>query len=281
MTNGISRIRQGISSLKPSEKKVADYILNNPEEVLEMSIASLAKASKVSEATIIRMCRALDFKGYQDLKLIISASINGNNDQPVKYQDISKSGSVSDIVKAVSFNNLRSIEDTLSVLDINEVEKAIIALDGARKIDVYGVGASGIIGQDFEQKCKRVNRWCEAYSDNHTRLTSAAHITSKDVVLVISYSGETQEIIESVQVAKRNGATIISVTGYSNNTVRNLADINLFASSVEQNIRSGAMASRIAQLNIIDIIYTGIASRNYQETVNYLDRTRDVIKNRR
>lgn len=281
MTNGISRIRQGVSSLKPSEKKVAEYILNNPEEVLNMSIASLAKESNVSEATIIRMCRALDFKGYQDLKLIISASINVNNDQPVKYQDISENGSVTDIVKAVSFNNLRSIEDTLSVLDINEVEKAIIALDGARKIDVYGVGASGIIGLDFEQKCKRINRWCEAYSDNHTQLTSAAHITSKDVVLAISYSGETKEIIESVNVAKRNGAIIISVTGYSNNTVRSLADINLFASSVEQNMRSGAMASRIAQLNIIDIIFTGIASRNYQNSVDYLDRTRDAIKNRR
>lgn len=281
MTNGLSRIQQGISSLKPSEQKAANYILSHPEEVLNMSIASLSEASKVSEATIIRMCRALNFTGYQALKLSLSASLNEPVSKDRKYQDISENGNIADIMKAVSFNNLRSIEDTLNVLDVKEIEKAITAIDHARKVDMYGVGASAIIALDFEQKCKRINRWCQAFSDNHTQLTSAVHLTSQDVVLAVSYSGETKEILESVRVAKNNGATIISLTGFTKNSLQRMADIRLYTSSQEKSIRSGAMASRIAQLNVIDILFTGIASKNYEETAYYLDRTGDVVKNRK
>jgi DNA-binding MurR/RpiR family transcriptional regulator len=280
LNRGITRIQQGVSSLKPAEQRVARYVLEHQAEVLNMSIAALAKESKVSEATIIRMCRALHFKGYQELKLSISASLNSSTSEMIKYQDISANGRIPEIIQAVSSNNLQSIQDTLSVLDVNEVERAIETLDKARKIDVYGTGASAIIALDFEQKFQRINRWCQAYSDNHSQLTSASHLTDQDVVLVISYSGETKEIIESIKIAKQNQATVISLTKYGHSTVKTLANIHLYASSLEQSIRSGAMASRIAQLNVIDIIFTGVASRHYNETVHYLEKTRKIISDR-
>jgi DNA-binding MurR/RpiR family transcriptional regulator len=280
LNRGSTRIQQGVTSLKPAEQRVARYILDHQVEVLNMSIARLAEESKVSEATIIRMCRALHFKGYQDLKLRISASLNSGKNETMEYQDISANGSTQEIIDAVSSNNLQSIQDTLSVLDKDEVEKAIAVLDKARKIDVYGAGASAIIAHDFEQKFQRINRWCQAFSDNHSQLTSASHLTGQDVVLVISYSGETKEIIESIQVAKQNKATIISLTKYGHSTVTSLADIHLYASSLEQSMRSGAMASRIAQLNVIDIIFTGVASKRYDETVYYLEKTRNAVIHR-
>jgi DNA-binding MurR/RpiR family transcriptional regulator len=280
LNRGITRIQQGVTSLKPAEQKVAQYILEHQVEVLSMSIARLAEESQVSEATIIRMCRALQFKGYQDLKLRISASLNSGTNEKMEYRDISANGSIQEIIHAVSSNNLQSIQDTLSVLDKDEVEKAIVALEKARKVDVYGVGASALIAHDFEQKFQRINRWCQAFSDNHSQLTSASHLTDQDVVLVISYSGETKEIIESIKQAKQNQATVISLTKYGHSTVRSLSDIHLYASSLEQSMRSGAMASRIAQLNVIDIIFTGIASRQYDETVHYLEKTRNALIHR-
>jgi DNA-binding MurR/RpiR family transcriptional regulator len=280
LNRGITRIQQGVTSLKPAEQKVAQYILEHQVEVLSMSIARLAQESQVSEATIIRMCRALQFKGYQDLKLRISASLNSGTNEKMEYRDISANGSIQEIIHAVSSNNLQSIQDTLSVLDKDEVEKAIVALEKARKVDVYGVGASALIAHDFEQKFQRINRWCQAFSDNHSQLTSASHLTDQDVVLVISYSGETKEIIESIKQAKQNQATVISLTKYGHSTVRSLSDIHLYASSLEQSMRSGAMASRIAQLNVIDIIFTGIASRQYDETVHYLEKTRNALIHR-
>ncbi|WP_209020982.1 MurR/RpiR family transcriptional regulator [Evansella clarkii] len=282
--NGLVKIKESASHLKPSEQKVANYIINHPQEILDLSISKLAKVCKVSEATIIRMCRSLGFKGFKELKLNISASLSMNETLNTKYEDISELKyftEVKHIVDFVTINNLKSIENTLSIIDYGAVEQAINILDSARKIDVYGVGASGVIAIDVEQKFARINRWCQAYPDNHGQLTSAAHLTDKDTVLAISYSGETQEIIDSIKIAKQNGAKIISLTKYGKSRITQMADVCLFASSLEKSIRSGAMASRIAQLNIIDIIYTGVASKNYEEAVKYLESTRKSIKNRK
>ncbi|SDK03075.1 MurR/RpiR family transcriptional regulator [Sediminibacillus albus] len=280
MNNGIERIRQGSTSLKPSERKVANYILKNAEKVLIMPISELAKECQTSEATIIRMCRSLQFKGFRELKLSVSASVNNNDFSTDRYRDISAEASIKEISRVVSYNNLRSIEDTLSVFDEDSMEKAVACLADARKILIIGVGASAIVAQDFEQKCKRINQWCEALTDSHAQLTSAVHLTSKDVVIAVSYSGETKEIVDTIKIANKNNTPVISITSYGSNQVQKLSTINLYASNLEQNIRSGATASRIAQLNIIDILFTGLASQNYQESINFLDKTRDVIHNR-
>lgn len=280
MFNGMERIKQGISTLRPSEQKVANYIIDNTKAILDMPIAQLAKNTKTSEATIIRMCRSLHIKGFRELKLSISASANQDGITTDRYEDIAADASLSQIIKFISHNNYRSIESTLSLIDENCMEKAISLLDHARKIVVIGVGASAIVAFDFEQKCKRINKWCEALTDSHTQLTSAVHLDDRDVVLAISYSGETIEIIDTVKIAKRNKANIISLTGYSSNTVQNLANVNLYASPLEKSIRSGATASRIAQLNIVDILFTGLASLNFEQSVDFLDKTREVIQNR-
>lgn len=273
----MEKIRQGISTLKPSEQKVAQYIIENYEKVLTMPIAKLAKECNTSEPTIIRMCRSLQFKGFRDLKLSISASVYNKKFEIDRYKDLSTKLSILEITNFVSHNNLLSIEDTLSVLDVREVEKAVNLLNHSRRILAIGVGASAIVALDFEQKCKRINRWCDALWDSHSQLTSAVHLTANDTVLAISYSGETKEIMDTIKIAKQNNAKIISLTSFGNNSIQKMADINLFASSQEESIRSSATASRIAQLNIIDILYTGLASMNYEQSVEYLDRTREAI----
>ncbi|MBP1948049.1 DNA-binding MurR/RpiR family transcriptional regulator [Virgibacillus litoralis] len=276
----MERIRQGLSTLRPSEQKVANYIINNSKAILDMPIAQLAKNTNTSEATIIRMCRSLHIKGFRELKLSISASANQDGITTDRYEDIAADANLSQIIKFISHNNYRSIESTLALIDEDSMEKAIDKLDYARKIVVIGVGASAIVAFDFEQKCKRINKWCEALTDSHTQLTSAVHLNDRDVVLAISYSGETKEIIDTVKIAKKNNANIISLTGYSSNTVQNLANVNLYASPLEKSIRSGATASRIAQLNIVDILFTGLASLNFEQSVDFLDKTREVIQNR-
>ncbi|WP_173915421.1 MurR/RpiR family transcriptional regulator [Halobacillus sp. Marseille-Q1614] len=278
MLNTLEQLRQCYDGLRPSEQKAAGYILNNPFKVLDMPIAKLAEVTSASEATIIRMCRKLNLKGYTELKLSISASMNGAKEYKDKYEDISRDASLSEIIQLVSNNNMRSIKLTHSLIDENQMEKAVKILNDARRIAVMGVGASGIVALDFEQKCKRINRWCESFTDGHSQLMSAVHLTDKDVVLAISYSGETVEIIDAMKVAQNHGAQTISITGYSDNWVQRNADINLFASPIEKNIRSGATASRIAQLNIVDVLFTALASINFEESVQMLDETREVLR---
>ncbi|URM34767.1 MULTISPECIES: MurR/RpiR family transcriptional regulator [Bacillaceae] len=280
MQKGLDRIRQGIGILNPSEKKVAEFILKNPQKILDMPIATLSKKTNTSEATIIRMCRSLHFKGFRELKISISAYISQEDQKGNKYQDISEGASLTEIIKSISNNNMYSINSTLAILNPKSIEEAITILDRAKRIIVIGVGASGIVACDFEQKLKRINKWCEAVTDSHYMLTTSVHLQEDDVVLAVSYSGETKEIIDALKIACANGAAVISLTGYSTNTVQKMADINLFVSISEQSIRSGATASRIAQLNVIDILFTGLASLNYEQSVDYLEKTRKVIQDR-
>nr|WP_106779581.1 MurR/RpiR family transcriptional regulator [Lysinibacillus timonensis] len=279
MNNGLDRIRHGISMLKPAEKRVSEYILKNPEEILQMPIAHLSEKTNTSEATIIRMCRSLKFKGYRDLKLSVAASIphEKHDEQVPKYQDLSVEASLIETIQSIVYNNIYSIKNTLAVMNEKDLKKTIQELDQARKIVIIGMGASAIVGMDFDQKLKRINKHCEVLVDSHSQLISATNLNHQDVVFAISYSGETKEIIQTVQIAKENNAKIISLTEYKHNTLQKLSTINLYVSSTEKLIRSAATASRISQLTIIDILFTGLASLHFEESVQYLDQTRAVI----
>ncbi|MGB7998902.1 MAG: MurR/RpiR family transcriptional regulator [Anaerobacillus sp.] len=277
MNGGLISIQESLTTLKPSERKVAEYILHFPDEVINLSIQKLSQRANVSEATIIRLSRTLSYKGFQELKLRIAGDL-ATKQTNKSYQEISVDGTVESFIANVSNNNIQSINDTISVLSKEEVGKAIRALSQARKIALYGIGASGLIAQDFKQKLSRINRWCEAAVDYDAQGTISANLGEQDVVFGISYSGQTKDIIESLKIAKANGATVVTLTKYGSNPVSELADIKLFTSSLEKSIRSGAMSSRISQLNVIDILYVGMTSRDYDESVAALERTRKAVE---
>lgn len=276
LTSGLIRLKSILEQLKPSERKVADYILSHPQEVVQLSVQKLAELSGASEATVIRLCQKLDMKGFQELKLRIAGDL-ASPQSSSGYEEIRMESTVEAIMYAVSNNNKYSIDDTLAVLSAEEVKKAAIALTGARRINIFGMGASYIIAEDLRQKLDRIGWWCEAYPDLHGQLTSAVNMKPGDVAFGISYSGETIEIVESLTEAKRQGATIITLTKYGNSSVNELADTKLFASASEQSIRSGAMASRIAQLNVVDILFITIASSQKDNLIPLLEQTRFAV----
>ncbi|WP_221566789.1 MurR/RpiR family transcriptional regulator [Alkalihalobacillus sp. TS-13] len=278
LKGGLISIQECMPSLKPSERKVAEYILTNPGEVVNLSVQKLAKRTQVSEATIIRLSRALSYKGFQELKLRIAGDLAQFNNNNHSYQEIPTNGSIASMIGTISHNNIQSINDTLSVLSLEQVEAAVDVLSKARKIAIYGIGASAVIAQDFKQKLTRINRWCEAAFDFDTQGTISANLTDADAAFGISYSGRTKDVIESLKIAKEKGAKTISLTKFGTNPVADLTDINLFTSSLEQSIRSGAMSSRISQLNVIDILYIGMTSRKYDESIDALERTRKAVQ---
>ncbi|MEK4533328.1 MurR/RpiR family transcriptional regulator [Solibacillus sp. FSL K6-1554] len=277
MENSIERIRSGMELLKPAERNVALYILSHLEDVIRMPIAVLAEKAKTSEATIVRMCRALNFSGFKDLKLSIATAptleIQNNHNF-----ELEKDSTILQMIQTIEIHNIDAIQRTLMINGERELEKIIHQINNARKIIFIGIGASAIVAQDFEHKLKRINKNCETIFDSHGQLIAAAHATSEDVVFAISYSGETKEVINALTVAKENQATIITMTQNKRNTVQSFADSALYVVSNEADIRSSATASRIAQLTLIDILYTGIATLNYDKSIVALNRTLEVIK---
>lgn len=271
-------IEESLPSLKPSEKKVAEYILAHPEDVIEYSVQKLASLANVSEATIVRFSRTLNCKGFQELKLRIAYDLNQPNGNKNSYEEIVVDGPVHSLIQSVSHNNMQSIQDTLSVLSENDVESAIHNIRNARKIAVYGIGASGVIAEDFKQKLTRIDCWCETGFGFDSQATISANLDKRDIVLGISNSGQTEDMIHSLSLAKENGAQVISLTKFGENPISKLAEIKLFASSLEKSIRSGAMSSRISMLNVVDILYIGIASENYETSIQKLENTRKAVR---
>lgn len=271
-------LQAAVSSLSPTERKAAQYILDYPQQVVSMSVQKLAELADVSEATIIRLSKSLHCKGFQELKLRIAGDLSQNSLPTESYQEIRVDSTIENLIESVTTNNILSMQDTLTVLSPKSAEEAIHVLSHARKIGLFGVGASGVIALDFQQKLARINRWAEVGIGFDAQATIAANMVPGDVVFGISYSGQTEDMIRSLTISKENGASIISLTRYGTNPVSELADIQLFVSTLENSIRSGAMASRSSQLNVIDILYIGIAGRNYEQTVLSLERTRNAVR---
>lgn len=276
--NVLLKLREIKESLTPAERKVAEYVLAFPEDVPRYSVSKLAMKSKTSDASVVRLCKTLGFEGYRQFVVSISAEIASRvQDSGKEYTDIQPGDDLDTIIKNISLNNCRSIEDTLMVIERDSVEKAVELLRKAHRIMFYGIGASGLVCQDAQQKFMRINKICHAYTDGHSQLTSASMLTSDDVAVMISNTGTTVEIVDTLNTVKETDASVISITRYGKNILSANADVALFFTSPEITIRSGAMGSRIAMLTIIDILFAGVASMEYKNIKKYLDKTHNVL----
>lgn len=271
-------LEEMFENLTPMEKKAARYILDHPEQVIHSSVQRLQERTEVSAATFVRLSRALQYKGFQELKLHLAADLANEPTAEDSYAHLLKNDSPANIVKAVANNNMKSIRDTLDVLDVEEVARAIHMLSRARKIAVFGVGSSAIVAEDFKQKVSRLNKWCESAFSFDSQAIVAANLDAQDAVLAVSYSGQTEELIQSAMIAKERGATLISLTQRSSNPISGLACIRLSTSTMEQNYRNGAMSSRIAQLLVVDMLYVGLINQSYEASVAALARTKQAVQ---
>ncbi|MFD0590417.1 MurR/RpiR family transcriptional regulator [Paenibacillus sp. GCM10027627] len=280
--NVLIKIRDRKDSLTPVERLVAEYILANKEEIPHLSIKSLAQASKTSDASVLRFCKTMGYNGYRSFIVSISASLGSMDEESAdQYTDIQPGDELQTIISNISRNNMRSIEDTLSVLDRSAVERAVQALRTSKRIMFFGIGASGLVAQDAEQKFTRINKICHAFVDGHSQLTAATLLTKEDVAIFVSNSGDTVEILDSLDMAKKSGAHIVAITKYSKSELSDRADTLLSISTPEISIRSGAMGSRIAMLTIIDMLFAGVASADYQQVKKYLSKSHTIIANKR
>jgi DNA-binding MurR/RpiR family transcriptional regulator len=277
MPSILSAIEQNKDELNRQEQALAVYILDHAQNIVRMGITELAELSQTSPATISRFCKTFHFQGYTDFKMKLSTELAI---RPVEqsYQDIVAGNPLDKIISAMEANHLRSISDTTRLLDRKQLELAIEALHGARHIDLYGVATSGVVAQDFYQKLIRIGKRATAFTDPHLQITAASNLRPGDVIFAISYAGETPETIQALQCAKEQGATTISLTKFGSNTLAEMSDIKLFTSTLEEGMRRGDMASRIAQLHVIDILFTSLVSEDFEEFVPKLEHSYQMVK---
>jgi RpiR family carbohydrate utilization transcriptional regulator len=275
----LTRIDSVLDQLSQSEKKVADYILARPEEIIHLAIAELAERSGSSDSSIIRFCKRIGYKGYQDLKINIAKDVMRPETQI--QEGIELNDNVPSIKKKIYESSIQALYDTLEVLQDDELEKAVDAIFRARVIEIYGTGASGSIALDAQHKFLKIGIKSLAYTDVFMQSMSASLLNTEDVVLAISHSGTNLDIIHAAELAKAQGATVITLTNFSKSPITKVADINLYTAAPETMFRTDAMASRIAQLMIIDTIYTAVALKNPKKASESLFHTRNATIHKR
>lgn len=276
MTGGLKMLTEMLPMLPPSEKKVATYIIRHPEEAIKLTAQELGSRSDTSGAAVIRLCKSLDLNGFQDLKFRIAGDLQKSTDEG--FRDIKPNEGLQSIIDKMTSNSIQTIKETAELLKIDELERAVQLLLNAEKIHFVGVGASGIIAKDAQQKFLRINKTVYAFSDIHMAATMVANGNEKDVVVGISFSGETLEVAKVLELAKQKNMKTVSLTRYGSSRVTEQADIRLYTSATrEPTFRSGATSSRIGQLQVVDILFMRVATLKYAETVNYIDVTRDAV----
>lgn len=273
MTGCCLKIKESLSGLTKKEKLVAEYVLQFPNDVPKMSIYELALASGTSPSSVVRLCKTLGYEGYKDFCRLLTADVSANQENDIVYEDVRPGDTLSSIAKSVAMSNVRAIESSLQILNFEQLDQAVAAISQADRVDFYGVGTSCLVALDAHSKFLRISKNSNASEDPHVQVLSAATLKKGDVAVIISYSGETRDVLTITDVAKKTSATIIAITKYGKNSLSAQADICLCTFSTENLIRSGAMSSRISQLTIIDIIYTAVASRDYNKVKPYLDKS--------
>jgi DNA-binding MurR/RpiR family transcriptional regulator len=278
------RVRALLPALSPAEQRVGEAVLADPAAAAAMTISALARAGGTSVATVQRFCRALGFDGYPALRLALAAEAGralGQDGQREVSGDIRPGESLAAIVEKIAFADARAVEDTARHLDLDVVGAAVDKLARARRIDLYGVGASAFVALDFQQKLHRIGRVVFAWTDPHIALTSAALLSPRDVAVGVSHTGTTRDTVEALQEAKRQGATTIALTNFPRSPLAAVADLVITTAARETTFRSGAMASRLAQLTVVDVLFVAVAARSYARTQRALRRTREAVAIRR
>ena len=268
------KLKEFKKDASPTEKAIIDYILQNPEETSRLTIYKLAERTYTSPSSIIRLCKKNGYGGFKDfIKELIYEQAIRTNYKEASITDLKRSDDIEEIVSKVTHKNIISLEETESLLDYDVLKTCVEKIYNSEKLTIFGMGASQIVAKDAQLKFTRINKMSYVSEDWHTQLLYAKNMDKGDVALVISYSGQTEEMITCAQTAKANGATVISITKVADSPIERLADYSLYVASNEFSFRSGAMSSRIAQLNLIDILYSGYVNQMYDESLELLEKT--------
>lgn len=261
-----------------SDKALIEYIKENLENVVYKSISQISKESNIGEATITRFSKKMGFSGLQDFKVTLAQEISGLKNRRIINKNIENNESVIDSARKLVDSNIRILESTFNIIDEDDIKRASDMIINARKVFFFGIGYSGMTAEDSSYKFSRIGLNCMSIDSSHNMIMMASLMDEEDVVVAISHSGETDEIIKAVNIAKENGARVVSVTEDKNSRLRDVSDVNLGYFSGESILETGSISSKIAQFFVIDLVYTQVVKEKNVEVVERKIKTTDAIK---
>lgn len=271
-----TKIRSALDTLNPQEKNTAEYFLEHPYDLITKPMQEVVNNSKVSQATWVRFAQTLGFSGLKDFKHFISNQLvhnqsKNNEVESIKYADIKGTNDSSILAKRVFSNNIKALQDTYEILDMHTLDEVTDLIIKAHEIALFGISASGLVALDALYKFTRIGINVKSFQDLHMQITYASTLREDDLAIIITNSGNTQDILDIAKICKERNVKILAITQFSNSKIHDYADYVLNNISEGLSRRSGAMASRISQLSLIDLLYTVVANKKTDEIEDLLD----------
>ncbi|MBO1581798.1 MULTISPECIES: MurR/RpiR family transcriptional regulator [Bacillus] len=276
VVNVLLKIESLLHQLPKSERKIAQYILNNPQEVIRMTIHELATHANASSSAVTRLCRSIEIASFSELKVSLSSHIS----RPEKkgFYDIEPNETITAIKEKIVSNSVQAIQETALYLDEVVLDQIVETMRNADVIYVYGLGASWLVAEDITHKWLRLGKIVSANQDAHIMATALAASTKDCVFFSISNSGETEEVLRLVDIATASGIQTIGLSQFGNNRLTNKVDMSLHhVRAPEAKFRSAATSSLFAQFLTIDIIFYAYASKYYDENIKEIERSRESV----
>ncbi|QDY43341.1 MurR/RpiR family transcriptional regulator [Candidatus Pantoea soli] len=238
-------LRQGLPGFSPTLQKLADYILNEPQKVLYLTITELAKETATSEASVTRLCRHLKCKGYTEFKMALA--MNVQQSQP----DAPESG---DGIDALVEESVQALRDTGKFIDRAVMQQASLAIHQARSIQIYGVAASAITGEYLQYRLLRLGKSAQLFNDMHLAAMNAATVSEADLVIAISSSGSTRDLLHVVSVARKQKARVLMLSNTLRSPIGKLADMLLVAARPEGPLTAGSLSAKVGAMLLVDVL---------------------------
>ena len=269
-------IREKYPDLRKSEARVADYISKYPFEVTNFSITELAKKCDTSESTVNRLCHSLGFEGYAVMKMSIARYLARDTVKTIP-QDIWESDTINVVADKLKNHFYSAIEHSSELLNFPEIERARVAILGSKRIYFFGIGGSGNVARIAEQLFLKAGINAIAHDNGYMQSVTSSLTTERDLVVAITHSGKSSNVIKALKIAKEKGAKTMAITGNLEFKSRNHADIVLLTYSKEEPVYGDFLEAKISQLFILDLLYIGVLLQNTSMFSNYLETTARAI----
>ena len=269
--------------LNPALKRIGVYVVDNPEIVKLQKIKSLADKCRVSEATVTRFVKEIEFDSFQAFKIALAeiAPEEQSADpllRPLVYDDVSPGDSIADIIHKIAFSNIETLRQTSQVVSPEQIARAVEAIEKAASIAIYCAGTSTVCGQSALLRFYRLGKKCWVYTDPIQQAVSASLLTENDIALGISSSGHTQCTVNALRTAKASGAITLCLTDTLASPIVACSDIKFITSAKHSSFLQDSMISRMAQLLVIDILYASFAAKYFDTSIKSIEKSALAVR---
>ncbi len=270
----LARIKAARDTLRKSEQKVADVVIADPEESVQSSIQAIATRAAVSEPTVIRFCRALDCVGFQQFKIKLAQDLARRG--TFFYQDVTANDSSKELANKLLDGAIASLVQIRNQINETALDEAIQMYENCKRVELYGSGGSAVVAEDAQLKFFRLGKPAIAYSDPHIQAAAAALLDKDALVIAISHSGRSSDILKTVDIAREAQARVIAVTA-TRSPLAQRADVALTVDVNEDSDIFSPVKSRLGQMVVLDVLAVGVAVRGGEHMVEQLAKARRAI----